>query len=432
MNDHLSTNDDRQLGNLGQKAGMPALLLGAAGITASVVIALILGHDGWERLQHSYLWAFIVVTTISLGALFFTMIQHATRAGWGVVFRRIYENLAANLIVIIPIAFIPVVLFLVFGDLYHHWSDPELTNPDSETYNAIIAHKSAYLNAPFWIIRAAIFLGIWSMFSRFFLRHSVAQDATGDLSHTHRMQALAPVGLILYALTQSFAGVDWIMSLESHWFSTMFGVYIFAASCCGVFSVVIIIAYFLQRSGKVKDDITLEHYQDAGKWLFAFGVVFWAYIAYSQYMLIWYANIPEETNWFHARRLGGWMNVSILLLVGHFAIPFILLVTKHTKRIKPVIAGIAGWMLLMHFVDMYWLVMPKIPHEALANATSFADLQNSVTAAELGYGPHLLDLTCLVGLGGILVYFTLRRMAHSALIPIQDPRLEESLAFENQ
>jgi hypothetical protein len=182
----------------------------------------------------------------------------------------------------------------------------------------------------------------------------------------------------------------------------MFGVYFFAASCCGYFALQIIMAWYLQRSGRLENEITLEHYQDMGKLLFAFGIVFWAYIAYSQFMLIWYANIPEETTWYMARTLGPWRTVSWILLVFHFAVPFVLLVTKHTKRVPAVLAGIAGLMLVLHFVDMYWSVMPRVPEQLSARTESLATLTALYEQGELniGWAPSPMDLTLVLGLVG--------------------------------
>jgi len=441
MSAHVETKDDSaQLGHAGDKVANAALLVGIAGVVASLAIALLGDSHNWHRLERSYVAAFAVILAISLGGLFWTMIQHAVKAGWSVVTRRICEAVAGNLIVVIPLMFIPVAIILWQGHLYH-WIDPALTDPSSPKYDEVLAHKSVYLNGPFWFLRAFVFLGLWAGLAMFFRRNSVEQDATGDVSFTYRMQAIAPVGLLAFALTLTFAAVDWIMSINSHWFSTMFGVYFFAASCTGFFAVQIIIVYFLQRAGKLKA-FTVEHYQDCGKLLFAFGMVFWAYIAYSQYMLIWYANIPEETTWYAARMIGGWQGVSILLLVGHFAVPFVLFVSKHPKRIPSVAVVVAMWMLLMHALDMYWLVMPEIPPYAMWDAAgeSFTQLKvlanEAMTASEptyeyTGFEPHLLDLTCLVGLGGFFIFATVRRLAAASLYPLQDPRLHESLAFEN-
>jgi len=416
-----------RLGPLAGKIMLIAGLVGLAGLLLSVLLAF---SAGWDHFFRAYLTAFMFVLSIALGGLFFTFLQHATRAGWSVVIRRIAEAVAGNLLWL-WILFLPILAIVVIGrgGLLYDWMDSAHAAGDE-----LYAHKRAYLNETFWVIRAVLYLAVWAGAGWFFLRNSVAQDDSGDVNLTHRMQRWAPLAAILYGLTQTFAVIDWVMALEAHWFSTMFGVYFFAASCCGFFSVQILAVYFLQRQGRIRGQITLEHYQDMGKQLFAFGIVFWAYIAYSQYMLIWYGNIPEETGWYMARQLGGWGGVSLLLLLGHFLLPFLLLVTKHTKRVRGLLALIALAMLLLHFADIYWLVMPHVPAEVIAASTTYAEVARQVAdgGGELvGYHPHLMDLTCLIGLGGLLAAGTAHRLRRCALIPLGDPRLGESLAFEN-
>jgi hypothetical protein len=204
------------------------------------------------------------------------------------------------------------------------------------------------------------------------------------------------------------------MTLEPHWYSTMFGVYFFAASCCGFGATMVILCFTIQCMGRVTESITTEHYQDLGKFLFAFGVVFWAYIAYSQYMLIWYANIPEETGWFAARQLGGWKGLSILLVIGHFVGPFLILISRHPKR--------------------WWLAMPAVPVELIASVSTYAELvaEFESTYAET-YDLHwsMVDPLCALGLLGLAVAGTAAGLRGVSLIPEGDPRLSESLAFEN-
>ena len=417
------------LGELGPKLMRVALAVGAGGLFVSLLQWMFLPGVDAARFFRAYLVAFVFVLSLGLGGLFFTFLQHLAKAGWSVTVRRLAEALAGSL-TYIWILFLPVLVLVLIGQggVLYDWLDPATVAQD-----AVIAGKSGYLNRGFWLIRAVVFLGLWAVLGRFFFRTSVAQDASGDVSLTHRMQTWAPVAGLVYAFSQTFAIVDWVMTLEAHWFSTMFGVYFFAASCCGFFSIMILFMYGLQRSGRLENEITLEHYQDVGKLLFGFGVVFWAYIAFSQYMLIWYANMPEETAWYLVRQLGGWKAVSAILLVGHFAIPFVLLVSKHTKRIKPVIALIAGWLLLMHYVDMYWLVMPVVPAHEMAAATTIVGLEATLVrdGIDLGYHPHLVDLTCLLGVAGLFMASVVHRLRACALIPLHDPRLSEALSFEN-
>ncbi len=431
------TTSNQQLDGAGNGLFTIAAAVGGIGLITALILGALMDH-GWDRFFRSYLYAFAAVAAVCLGGLFWTMVQHASRAGWSVALRRIAENVAANL-QWMWLLFIPVMLSPWLSHQYH-WMHP--------AGDPLLEHKIPWffgmspLNEAgeqvghipwFWLFRAAFVLFVWAILSRFFYRNSVAQDATGDVNLTHRMQRFAPLGLVLYALTQSIASIDWIESLEAHWFSTMFAVYFFAASCCGFFAVQILVMKWYHRSGRLTTEITTEHYQDAGKLLFAFGVVFWAYIAFSQYMLIWYGNIPEETTWYMVRQLGGWRMVSILLLVGHFVLPFLLLVTKHTKRVTTVLGLIAAGMLIMHAVDMYYLVMPTIPGDAIATAASYEELRDAAAAGlvEVNFHPSLMDLACLLGLFGIVTAMTVKRMARHALIAQGDPRLPESLAFEN-
>ncbi|MCH8165190.1 MAG: quinol:cytochrome C oxidoreductase [Planctomycetes bacterium] len=422
------TNENRYLGELVPKICRYAGLGGLALLVASVVLGWA-GEAGLERFLRSYLVAFFFVLSLSLGGLFFVLLQHLTRAGWSVVVRRIAEGLADNL-KWLWIPFIPILVAVWTGHLYD-WADPSRL---SEAERALFQHKEPFLTPWFWTIRAAVYFGVWAWLARFFVNRSVQQDATGDPQTTTRMQSVAAPGMILYAFTQTFAAVDWIMTLEFAWYSTMFGVYFFAASTCGAFAAMIIILYLLQRSGRLTNVITTEHYHDLGKLLFAFGVVFWAYIAYSQYMLIWYANIQEETIWFVIRQLGGWKTMSIFLILGHFAGPFLILISRYPKRWKGVLAIGAAWMLGVHFIDLYWLVMPAIPDELIQSVTTYSQL---VTEFEASYLPEydlhwrVLDLTCLLGVLGVFVAMAAWSMRNRSLVPERDPRLDESLAFEN-
>jgi hypothetical protein len=245
---------------------------------------------------------------------------------------------------------------------------------------------------------------------RFFWKQSIAQDETGDKQHTLRMQWWSGPATLVFGGTVSFAAFDWLMSLEPHWFSTIYGVYFFAGCVVAMFASLGLLAVGLQHRGCLQNSITADHYHDIGKWLFGF-VVFWAYIAFSQYMLIWYANIPEETIWFRARQTDGWAIVSLMLLFGHFLIPFCGLLSRRAKRSKLVLAGWSIWLLIMHWLDLYWLIVPRL--------------------GDGGPSIGFADLFCLVGMGALYLAIMLRAVGERWLIPARDPRLDESLAFEN-
>jgi hypothetical protein len=238
----------------------------------------------------------------------------------------------------------------------------------------------------------------------------VAQDESGDPRLTLRMEKRAAPSMVLYAITVTFAAFDLLMSLSPHWFSTIFGVYFFSGGVVACFAWLALKSHLLQGGGLLPNAITREHYHDLGKLIFAF-IVFWAYIGFSQYMLIWYANIPEETEWFLQRQSGGWTALSVLLLFGHFFLPFLALLSRYPKRQRLLLVPGTIWVLFMHWVDLYWLAMP-------AFGASSPPL-------------HALDFTLFVGVGGIFTALLLRRLAKHSLLPEKDPRLADSLVFEN-
>jgi hypothetical protein len=443
MNARTTAMSNHRLGELGAKVVPAAGIIGLAGIAIAAAFGLLDLGGAKAYFWRSYLMAFMVACSICLGALFFVILQHCVKAGWSVTIRRLAEGVASNLLWL-WIAFIPVVIGMKWGHLY------EWANLEEVAHDEVLRHKIGYFffgnpishdaagNAVvsdalpwFWILRAAFYFLLWGLLTRFFVGNSVRQDASGDINITYRMQKWAPISIGLLFITQAFASIDWIMSLEPHWFSTMFGVYFFAASSCGFYATLIVLMYLVQRSGRLTNEITPEHYQDAGKLLFAFGVVFWAYIAFSQYMLIWYANIPEETPWYMVRQMGGWGKFSLMLLFGHFALAFLLLISRHPKRVPHMVAALAGWMILMHIVDIYWLVMPHVPTEMVHAAKSYAQLAEQVTPADVGYHPSIMDLASIVGMLGLVAAGTALRLSGCSLLPERDPRLHESLAFEN-
>ncbi len=388
----------RHLGAGGGRALRLSAFVAVLGFAASFALGAAAGS---ARFYQAYLVNYAFFLSLSLGALFFVLIQHVTGATWSVVVRRLAETLAANL----PwLGLLAVPVLLGMRQLYP-WSDPVHV-----AHDALLTAKAPYLNPGFFIVRLAVYFLVWTWLSLYYFRRSCAQDATGDVAHTHGMQRLSGPGLVLFAVTVSFASFDLLMSLNPHWFSTIFGVYFFAGSAVSCFALLALWARLLQRGGLLTRAITREHYHDLGKLVFAF-IVFWAYIAFSQYLLIWYANIPEETGWYLARQTGGWTAVTVLLLFGHFFAPFLGLLSRYPKRQMLLLMPGALWVLLMHWVDLYWLVMP-------------------------GFSPgrvplHLLDLTLFLGLGGLSASLILLRLRGRSVIPERDPRLAASLEFEN-
>ncbi|MBX3354661.1 MAG: hypothetical protein KF724_03065 [Phycisphaeraceae bacterium] len=405
-----------------------AMVFGVMLLAAGVVL-------GWrtmeaDQLSRVWLQTWLFGLSISLGGLFFVIIQHLTRAGWSVAVRRPAEALMSNLFWL-WIGFLPfVVLFLRDQlDVLWPWLDLEslrLRDPD-EAY--VVKKKTAYLNAPFFFIRSAIYLVSWFILAWIFWRDSIRQDVDGSVSRSVRLQRFAGPAAIIFGVTVTFAAVDWMMTLYPAWFSTIFGVYFFAGACTAGFSSLALLCLFLQQRGYLRGVITPEHYQDIGKLIFAFGVVFWAYIAFSQYMLIWYANIPEETTYYMARQVGGWGPLSIVLLLGHFVIPFLFLISRWTKRFRITLAIGAAWMLLFAWIDLYWLIMPRIP----ANLPSFTNYDEMLAAnAHVTTGlSNPVNWLMFAGMLGLVAGYTLMRLRVHPLVCTRDPRLQESLRFHN-
>ncbi len=359
--------------------------------------------SGAEHAQffHSYLAAFLFTLGLALGSLFFTLFQHAASAGWSVVVRRTAENLMAPLPLFI-LLFVPI--YLGRHELYHHWMDLE-----HAAHDPILVGKSAFLNEPFWLARAAFYLGLWSLLSWWFRSRSVAQDSVGGEAITRTLQKTSYPGVIAFALTISFAGIDWAMSLDPHWYSTMWGVYYFANSIVSSFALLGLVLLLLRDRGVLAGIVNKEHYHDIGKFVFAF-TVFWAYIGFSQYFLIWYANIPEETM-FYSRRGGSWSVVGASLMAGHFGIPFLFLMGRSIKRFSRTLKLACVWVISFCYLDIYYVVMPMHHGEGV-----------SISAA---------DVFCLAGMLAFYVAAATHFMASAALVPLKDPRIGESLAFTN-
>ncbi len=367
-----------------------------------------LGHsagDGWRGFLRSYLVAWCFWTSISLGGLFFTAVQHTTRAGWSVSVRRLAE-LCGTVMPVMAVLFLPVLVpVLVGSNALYPWVPPEAV-----AASELLQHKSPWLNPTWFGARAVVYLAVWVWLGRLFLVGSVRQDADGDVARTIAVERFSPLALILLALTTTFAAFDWIMSLEPAWYSTIFGVYFFSGAAVAVLSALILFATVLRALGPLRDAVTVEHDHDLGKLLFAF-TVFWGYIAFSQYLLIWYGNIPEETEYYLHRSHGIWGVWSLALIVGHLVLPMVGLLSRHVKRHPLLLAFWAVWLLVMHWADLAWLVRPSAGSDAV-------------------WSPAV-DVACVLGIGGLWMAGWLHWASHCALVPLADPRLSESLRFEN-
>ena len=391
--------DNWELGPAANTIGRAGIVIGVLGVAAAAALGFFTG-DNSDRFFQSYLINFCFYLSLALGGLFFVLIQHLTGATWSVVVRRIAETISGNLW-LMAILFIPIAVSL---PRLYEWAHPEVVANDP-----ILQAKEAFLNPAFFWIRSVVYFLVWILLSTYFQRKSLSQDETGDIPTTLSMERVSAPGTILFALTTTFASFDYLMSLDPHWFSTIFGVYFFSGCMFAFFALLPLIVNLLQRNHRLARTITPEHFHDMGKWMLTF-VVFWAYIGFSQYMLIWYANLPEETVWYAARQQPGWVPFSIIILVGHFIIPFFGLLPRWVKKTSNVLVLWSIYMLLMHWIDLFWLVMPQF--------TATPKL-------------HLIDVALWVGMGGLFFGLAALRVRNHSLVPAGDPRLRDSLAFEN-
>jgi len=381
-----------------KRASMIAFAIGVIGAVATLV------GIGVERTQAfgSWLFAYMFVLAIVLGSMFFVLVHHITAARWGTTLRRIAESAmwTAPLFIVL---FVPVALGL--HDLFH-W-----THTEDVAKDPILTAKAPYLNETFFYIRAVLYFVVWAGIALYMNKQSVAQDKGNGLALLQRMRTASAPSMLLFGLSVTFAAFDWLMSLSPHWFSTIFGVYYFAGAVQGSLAFLIVVAMLLQRSGLLHGVITVEHYHDLGKLLFGF-TVFFAYIAFSQYFLIWYANIPEETEWF-LHRWGPWAGLSIALVFFCFVLPFAVLLSRGAKRTAPVLLLGALLVLVGRAIDMYWLVFPSLDHHS--------------------HGPHVtwMNFTALLGIGGLFVGLFCWRLGKNALVPVGDPLLRSSMGHEN-
>lgn len=372
--------------------------LGVVGVIAFV--AGLLGASDSARFGAAYLVGVLFTTTIAIGALFFVCIQHLTKAGWSVGPRRVMEWLSQGLIAS-AVLFIPILWMA--KDIWHHWMG------EHALHDPLLQKKTWYLSQNFFLGRAVVFLVAWALLAYWFYKLSRQQDVSGDRKLSERLQAAAPGSIVVLALTITFAGFDWIMSLDPHWYSTMFGVYIFAGGLVGSHAALALIMVRLHRDNLGGGLLNVEHMHDVGKYLLAW-VIFWAYIAFSQFMLIYYANIPEETVFFRHRWDHGWSTVSLVLFVFHFVTPFLLLLSRKAKRTPKMMGLSAVLLLVLHWVDMYWLVMPNFDEH---------------------FHFQWVDIAGLIAPVGVTLAWLAWRVLADPVYPLKDPYIPEALKAEN-
>ena len=445
MSSHpITLEGDNQAGDLSPKVARFGLGLAVVGLGLGVLLGFMSNnHDGYSHFWFAYLTAFCFVLTIVLGSLFFNIIQHLVNAHWSVSVRRLSELTMAN-IPLMALFALPLLVPLfsnnvdVFqwatmgagghgaveaghdgaasGDDGHAATGEHdlATQLEHEEHIHFVSHKFPYLNRNFFALRLLGYFLLWWWMAKFFFKRSVEQDTADGVGPTLGMKRLSPVAVILFSFTLSFFAFDMLMSLDETWFSTIFGVYIFAGAFLSAVCWMVIMSKFLQSKGKMTKVVNDEHYHDLGKWMFAF-VFFWGYIAFSQFMLIWYANIPEETHFYEARLTGAWSGWTWALLIFHFIIPFGGLLSRHVKRNTNILMYWAIFLLVMHWVDIYWLAMPNYHRSEAGFSNPFG----------------LMEVLLAVGMLGVLIYGVGKKAAAQSLVAKGDPLLAKCLGFKN-
>ncbi len=350
-----------------------------------------------ERIWMAYLVSLFFFVSLGLGGLFFTALQHVTGAGWSVNIRRFPESMTSFL----PYGF-ALALGLIFGG--HHlyeWFDSAKMHADP-----ILVKKIPYLNVGFFVVRLFVFFGLWLLFWSKIVCPSLKQDESGDEAITHKMVPWSVGFLIAFALSYSLFSVDTLMSLDPHWYSTMYGVYAFAGLFQASLAFIVLLTLWVRGKGLVNGFVKLDHLHDLGKFLKGF-TIFMAYIGFSQFMLIWYANIPEETEFFLHRAHGSWMVISLSLLIFKFIVPFLALLPKWAKRSPAHLAWVSVLILVMEYIDIYWLVYPNL----------------NVEKPLFGFW----EIGVFMGFLGVFALAVTKFLSRHSLIPMRDPRRHESM-----
>ena len=391
-----------------------AAAIGGIGIVASLGIFLF-GGDSQLKKSFSYSWLFacFYVFTIAAGGLFWVLLHHASNSGWGIAIRRIMEHLA-NMLPFTFLLLIPILLLKTPREALYEW----MHLLSIGEVDALLAAKAPYLTLGFFFVRILFYAFALSGIAYLLRRWSLQQDRTGDIRPTFLARRFSCGFIPVFAISVTFIAVDLLMCLDYTWFSTMWGVYIFAGSALSSMAVIILTVTALRSRGYLGKVVSMQHYHTMGKLMFAF-TVFWAYIAFSQLFLYWYAKITEETKFYILRNTEGWHFVSLFLVFGHFLVPFVFLLRQRAKKDVRQICAAAVWVLFVHMIDIYWIVMPE--------------RGPSITKGELLTipGALFLDVIAIVSVMAVMVFLYLRSMGKYSIYPARDPRLQESVRLVN-
>jgi hypothetical protein len=346
-----------------------------------------------ERFYQAYLCAYLFALGPAVGSLAIVMLHNLTGGGWGFAIRRLLEA-ALRTLPAMALLFVPIVFGL---HTLYEWS-----HADAVAADPVLQHKSAYLNVPFFLGRAALYFALWIGLGLAMVRLSDRYDHTLSVKALRRMKTASGFGLVAYVLTTTFASFDWGMSLEPHWFSTIYGVQFLVGQALSTLCLAILGAAWLARHAPFSRWIAARHFHDLGNLTMAF-VMLWAYVSFSQFLIIWSGNLPEENVWYLKRLGHGWQAIALVLVLLHFAVPFLILLVRRSKRNARVLARIAAGLLLLRWLDQYWLIAPAFQGAELA--------------------PHWLDLVAPVTLAALVLGLCVSNLHGRPLVSLQDAKL---------
>ena len=419
MSDHGVTLTDLPLDGERVEVSKFSKVISIAGLIGAVtlVISLAILFFGSEELRdsfsYSWLFACYYFFTIAVGGLFWVLLHHVSNSGWGIAVRRVMEHLA-NMLPFSFIFFIPILILEEPREALYEWMELLHTNPD----DVLLKGKAPYLTMGFFFFRFAAYAVSLSGMAWLMRRWSLSQDRTGDVKYTFLARRFSAGFVPVFAICTTFMAFDLLMGLDYAWFSTMWGVYIFAGSALSSMAVIILTVTFLRSKGSLNKVVSIEHYHIMGKLMFVF-TVFWAYISFSQFFLYWYAKITEETKFYILRNTEGWHYVSLFLVFGHFVIPFVFLLRQQAKKDMRQICAACCWVLFVHLIDIYWIIIPE--------------RGPSITGGDklmISYG-ILIDALAFIAVGSCMIWIFLRSIGKHSIYPSRDPRLLESTRLVN-
>jgi hypothetical protein len=370
-----------------------ALIVGVV-FTVLLVIGVVLDH---QQFFHSYVFAFSFWAGISVGSLALLMLQHMTGGGWGLVIRRVLEA-ATQTLPLVVLLFGPIV---VGANSIYSW-----THPEEVQKHAALQVKAPYLSLPFFTVRAMVCFAIWIVLAYLLNRWSRLQDQTADRQYTKKMRVLSGPGMVLLIFTVTFASIDWFMSLDPLWYSTIYGFIFVAGWSLSALAFVIAVMACLVREEPMESFVAQLHFHDLGKLLLAL-VMLWTYFSFSQYLIIWSGDLPEETRWYMPRTHGGWGVIALLVVLFHFAFPFLFLLSRSFKRNARKLVVVAVLILVMRLFDLFWTIAPTWTHES--------------------FHVSWMDIVAPVAMGGLWLAMFCWALTKRPLIPINDPQYESVL-----